>query len=253
MSTVDNYRTIMSTFVLVHGAWHGAWCWHEVVPRLEAAGHAVHTPDLPAHGIDETPVEEATLDAYVDRVAGTLDAVDDEAGPVILVGHSMGGAVVSLVAERHPEAVDRLVYLTAFLLGDGQTLLDVAQNDAEAVVIPNLEVDEERGASMVAEEVLVEAFYADCSEAHVALARRLLRPEPLSVFETPVEVSDDRFGSVPLTYVECTADNAISPTAQAEMRETWPPDEHVSLETSHSAFFAAPDDLTEVLVSVPEA
>jgi hypothetical protein len=58
---------------------------------------------------------------------------------------------------------------------------------------------------------------------------------------------------VPLTYVECTADNAISPTAQAEMRETWPPDEHVRLETSHSAFFAAPDDLTEALVAVPEA
>ena len=75
----------MSTFVLVHGAWHGAWCWEKVVPLLEGAGHEVVTLDLPGHGEDGTPALEVTMESYTDRVVGALDARSE---PVVLVGHS---------------------------------------------------------------------------------------------------------------------------------------------------------------------
>lgn len=74
----------MTTFVLIHGAWHGGWCWDKVVPLLEQAGHVAVAPDLPSHGADRTPVAEVTLDAYVARVCEILDAQPE---PVVLLGH----------------------------------------------------------------------------------------------------------------------------------------------------------------------
>lgn len=89
----------MSTYVLVHGAWHGAWCWKYVIPILENEGHNVIALDLPGHGEDKTPIPEITFDAYAKRVCKILD---EQSEPVVLVGHSMGGAVISQVAEYLP-------------------------------------------------------------------------------------------------------------------------------------------------------
>ena len=99
----------MSTFVLIHGAWHGAWCWYKVTPLLQSRGHRVHTPDLPALGIDRTPLPSSSLQCYTDRVCKTLNACDE---PVYLVGHSMGGLVISHAAEAMPQKVKMLVYLS---------------------------------------------------------------------------------------------------------------------------------------------
>src|SRR5690242_8929821 len=98
----------MSRFVLVHGAWHGAWCWDKVVPLLEIKGHSAHAIDLPGHGRDLTPTAEVTLERYVERVCQALVA---EPEPAVLVGHSMSGMVITQAAERCPEHIQMLVYL----------------------------------------------------------------------------------------------------------------------------------------------
>ena len=92
----------MSTFVLVHGAFHGAWCWYKVVAALEARGHRAIAPDLPGHGLDRTPMEKCNLGLYVSTVVA---AIETEKEPVVLVGHSLGGLTVTQVAERVPERV----------------------------------------------------------------------------------------------------------------------------------------------------
>ena len=92
----------MSTFVLVHGAWHGGWCWHKIVARLEADGHTVVAPDMPGHGTDRTPIETVTMVDIVGRIHETIDAANE---PVILVGHSYGGAMITQTAEQR---VDRI-------------------------------------------------------------------------------------------------------------------------------------------------
>lgn len=78
----------MAVYVLVHGAWHGSWCWDKVVSGLEAAGHTAHALDLPGHGGDATPLGEISLDSYVEHVGAILTALPE---PAILVGHSLGG------------------------------------------------------------------------------------------------------------------------------------------------------------------
>lgn len=87
----------MSTFVLVHGSWHAAWCWYKIVPRLERAGHRAIAIDLPGHGLDQTPLTDVTMDSYVDAIGG---AVDEAGEPVVLVAHSRGG-IVFLRRRRH--------------------------------------------------------------------------------------------------------------------------------------------------------
>jgi len=106
----------MATYVLIHGAFGGAWSWDDIREPLRAGGHQVVAPDLPSQGEDRTALGEITLDAYVGRV---LEVVDAQREPVILVGHSLGGISISRAAEHRPARIRCLVYVAAFLLPDG--------------------------------------------------------------------------------------------------------------------------------------
>lgn len=229
----------MSTFVLVHGAWHGGWCWEKVVPLLEEAGHEVVVVDLPGHGDNHVLVPEVTLAAYGDHVAGVLDKQTE---PVVLVGHSMGGLAVSEAAERRPEKISLLVYLTAFLLPNGGTLMEMAQTDEEAIVFQNADVDEENGVVTLREDGVKEVAYGDCSEEDMEWAKKRLIPQPLAPFVTPVGVSE-AFGRVRRTYIECLQDRAIGPATQKRMYTELPCEKVVSMQTSHSPFLSAPEEL----------
>jgi pimeloyl-ACP methyl ester carboxylesterase len=230
----------MSTFVLVHGSFHGGWCWEHVVPRLTAAGHRVWAPDLPGRGGD--PAQ--TLDAYAERIADTVAAQRE---PVVLVGHSMGGVVVTTVAEKVPDKLARLVYVCAFLPRSGQSLLELAKTDGESQLLRHLVIDEARGLHHVRREGAREAFYHDCSDGDATRAIERLGAEPLAVVATPVVTTPGRFGRVPRTYVECTDDRAVGPSLQRRMHAAQPC-RVVPLASSHSPFYSQPEALTRILV-----
>ncbi|WP_439815619.1 alpha/beta fold hydrolase [Zavarzinia sp. CC-PAN008] len=236
----------MATFVLVHGAWHGGWCWYKVVPLLEALGHRVLAPDLPGHGI-KGQATRPTLAEYRDSI---VRLVEGEAEPVVLVGHSMGGIVISAVAEAVPDRIARLVYLCAFLVPAGQTLMEAAAGDAENLLPGHILPTEDGTAVQVAYEILKPAFYADCPDADIALARLLLVPQSAEPVNVPMAVTPDRFGRVPRAYVECTADKAIGITKQRSLHAALPCDRVVTLDTSHSPFFSAPDRLAHELAGL---
>lgn len=237
----------MSTFLLVHGAWHGAWCWYKVIPLLEQHGHTVIAPDLPSHGRDRTDPSRVTLSSYTDCIAAILDARSE---PVILVGHSMGGIVITQTAEYRPEKIKTLAYVTGFLLKNGQTLLDIAQADATAQVLPNLEFSPDQKLGSVRPTALRNVFYNDCSEEDFALARAALVPQPLAPFATPMATTPERFGRVARVYLECLRDNAISPSAQKTMYAASPCNRIIPLDRSHSPFLSAPVELATHLLSL---
>src|ERR1700691_6029337 len=124
----------MSTYLLIHGAWHGGWCWRSVAPLLEAAGHTVLAPDLPGHGDDITPTAAVTLKSYTDRICEIAGA---QAKPVILLGHSMGGVAITQAAENCPDKIGALVYMCAFLPRNGDSLMTWASQDRESMVNPS--------------------------------------------------------------------------------------------------------------------
>lgn len=239
----------MARFVLVHGAWHGAWAWEKVVPLLEGKGHEVEVFDLPGHGDDGTPVAEVSLQAYADRVVEALDAGEE---PAILVGHSMGGLPITHAAGERPEKVAKLVYLTAFLLEEGQTLLDVAGPDTEALVIPNLEFSDDQSSAVVKAEVLDEAFYGDCPKGDAERAKERLAPQAGAPFATPVS-RPEGFDAIPKAFIECTEDRAITIQTQRKMQSTTENVEVMTMETSHSPFISQPEELANHLDGVVAA
>lgn len=237
----------MSIFVLVHGSWHGGWCWYKVVPRLERAGHRVFAPDLPSLGMDKTPVSEVSLDKWTASICAIVDAQPE---PVVLVGHSRGGIIISEVAESRPERIRALVYLCAFLLRDGESVLQVVQEDGSSMVLPNLLVSTDQSYSTVRQDAVKEIFYGACSDEDVALAKLLLGPEAMGPAGVPMRIREQNFGRVPRVYIECLRDKAIPPALQKRMYTALPCRKVISMDTDHSPFFSAPEELVAHLTSV---
>ncbi len=237
----------MARFVLVHGAWHGSWCWEKVAPLLEAEGHTVDAVDLPGRGGNPAPVGEMTLETFARYVA---DRVEAAGGPVVLVGHSMGGMSITQAAELVPDRIETLVYVTAFLPNDGQSLLQLADGDPEALVHPNLIVDEAAGTCTVAEQARRETFYGECSAADAAEAAARLVPESLPAMEAPVRITEERAGSIRRVYVECVSDRAITIGKQRELWAARPCERVLTLDADHSPFLSTPQELAAQLLSV---
>jgi len=232
------------TFVLIAGAWHGAWCWQKIVPLLEAQGHRVRTPDLPATGADISDPAKVTLESWARFV---VDLIAAEAEPVILVGHSRGGAVISRVAEILPGRIRRLVYLAGYLLPAGGTVAEAARGDQESLVPPNM-IPAEGGVTCdLRESVIRDALFGLCSESDYELAVTLMRPEPLKPLVTPLRVTDERFGRVPRTYIECSQDRTITLGAQRRMQAVLPCDPVLTLASDHSPFLSQATALAQML------
>ena len=242
MNTADKY-----CFVLVHGAWHGAWCWEKVVPLLRAAGHEVHTIDLPGLGEDQTPIVDVSLGAYVSAVTGLINTI---ARQVVLVGHSMGGMVITQVAEGVPEKIATLVYLTAFSPRHGETLLQYALEDTDSYVSQYKQVNEAEGFFTVAADKLQACFYGMCSSEDAENAIKRLRPQALAPVVTPLSLSDNNYGSVRRCYIECNEDKAISPGMQQRLRDNAPVSKSVVLKADHSPFYSCPAPLVDALISL---
>ena len=240
----------MSTFVLIHGAWHGGWAWDKVAGSLRGQGHTVHAPDLPGHGKDHTPVQQVTLQKYAQRV---VEVLEECAEPVILVGHSMGGIVVSRAAEQRPDKVRWLVYLCAFLVQDGQTLLQWAEPDADALILRNLVFSANKLSATIKPEVLKQALYADCSAEDYKRAISLLVPQAAAPLGTPLHLTKANYGRIPLFYVECLQDRAISISVQRKMYKAAGCEHVFSLDCSHSPFLSAPGEVVDCLLAATQS
>jgi pimeloyl-ACP methyl ester carboxylesterase len=234
------------TYVLVHGAWMGAWAWDTVADELRATGAEVAVVELPAHGQDATPVAELGMNTYVDRVVETLDAQDR---PVILVGHSMGGMVIAQAAEARPERIRTLVFASAYLPQNGQSLLDLAYQDADAITGHHL-VYHEDGTVGIEAEALDDVFCHDCEPDTLSELEQHYRAEPGIPLGQPVTLTEERFGSVPRVYIETTADQAVSVGLQRQMVAATPVDRVISLATSHSPMLADPVAFVSALLSL---
>lgn len=240
----------MAHFVLVHGAWQGGWCWEKLAPLLEAAGHSVDAPDLPGMGADATPFASDVLAQWADFIAQRVRRAAQGGERVILVGHSRGGTVASLVAERAGEHIARSVYLAAYLLTDGRSINDVVKADLSAGPGEILHVDRESGLCTVKPGMAREAFYHLCDADEAAKAEARMGAEPTRSFLIPLTLSEARYGSVPRAYILAAQDRAISPAAQRKMAQAGGCAPILTLESDHMPFLSTPEKLAEALLGL---
>lgn len=235
----------MAIFILIHGGAHGGWCWERLVPLLAGQGHTVLAPDLPGAGNDKTPLRDVTLLHRADFVANLINV---QPGPVILVGHSLSGLVISAAAEQVPDRIAALVYVTAFLLKDGETMVEsVSRAPGED---PELIVSEDGKVNRIPEHIIRAMFYNTSPAEWVERVLPRLREESLTIIATPLQVTPERFGRVPRYYIEALRDRAITPTLQRLMQKDLPCREVFALDTDHSPFYSDPEKLSEILITI---
>lgn len=243
-------------FILVHGGLHGAWCWENVVAELRGRGYQVAAPDLPGHG--ERRAETATLDGYVDTVVQLVKPGD------VLVGTSMGGAIISLAADAIPDTAGHLVYLSAPVPIEGKTITDAVSGDSDprtngspsgamssGSAVPGTAYD---GTAFWFTDVatLGSMLYNDCSPEVQQWAFEHIQPQLSAPLLTPLHLTSFWTAKIPRTYIACLNDqtparydveNRVRRLGIKVARPFW---------ASHSPFASRPAELAGLLIDVVE-
>jgi pimeloyl-ACP methyl ester carboxylesterase len=239
----------MARFVLVHGAFSGAWIWGPLQERLKAAGHTAVAFDLPGSGDDRTPSKDVTLDSCAARACEVLGAAADRA---ILVGHSMGGVIITQAAARCPQRVAALVYVSAFMPQNGQNLLDLTHlpEGTGDQVQANLVVNEAAAEATMPAEASRDAIYACCTDEVAAWAIAHQRPQPLAPFVTPVSIPPGALHGIKKFYVTSARDRAVPPPLQRRMIAENECAGVFELDADHTPQLSRTDDLAKALLQI---
>ena len=240
-------QTYSTTFVLAHGAWHGAWCWDKLVPILRAGGAKVVTVDYPGHGEDHSTLAYQSTGTYVAKV---IEAIDREPGKVILVGHSMGGSIISNVAENRPQKIQSLVYLAAALLKDGQNFNDINTTPVDFYSSEGFTILRADRKSVTVKPSAVPMFYNGCSAKDMEFATAHLGGEAIAALEGRVHITAKNYDTVPRFYIKTLQDLAIAPALQDKMLAAMPVRQVYSLHTGHSPFLSDPEELASILFAI---
>jgi len=238
----------MATFVLVHGAWFGSWCWQKIIPFLKAAGHEVYAPTLT--GLAERASElspEIGLDTHIQDIVGLL--LEKDLHGVILVGHSYGGIVITGVVDQVPERIAHLVYLDTFVPRNGESMADISP-----LVIRLLRQQAQTHGD--GWKINPRGTYGVTREPDRSCVLRSVTAQPLKTFEQPLHLNNPAIVSTkPRTHITCTGSGFFySFMQQLVGRRALPPTEAGwrlrQLPTGHCAMITMPRELADLLLEV---
>jgi pimeloyl-ACP methyl ester carboxylesterase len=232
----------MSTYVLVHGAWHGSWCWKRVRKALQSAGHEVFTPTLTGVG-ERSHLNSAdvNLSTHIADVANLIRW--EELSDVILCGHSYGGCVISGAADRVPESIRALVYLDAFVLEDGEALIDLLPPEQ---VVGMRQGAQAAGDGWKVNPIPAEAF--NVNQADCAWVNRQCTPQALAAFEERIKLTGGLNGIKDVTHILATGYVDGSPFPACHERAKKKGWKTRKMPSGHDVMLDLPEDLTAFLL-----
>jgi pimeloyl-ACP methyl ester carboxylesterase len=242
----------VATFVLVHGAWHGGWCWNRVLPLLETAGHRAFGPSLTGLGDRADRLSpEVGLSTHIHDIAELIQ--EQRLGQVILVGHSYASLVITGVADRVPDQVGHLVYLDTFVPRAGEAMATIAP----LVVALLRKQARDRGSGLVIDPPQGET-YGVTEASDLKWVQAMVTPQPLKTFEEPLRLSDPEIVSrFPRTHICCSGGGRlfsfirrlISPRALPPKEPGW---RLRNVPTGHDAMITLPRELAGLLLEVAD-
>lgn len=219
-------------FLLIHGAWHGGWCWDGVIAELEKAGHKAIAVTLPGHHPNDDRSQIQFSD-YVNKITAVLE---EQSRPVIIVGHSSAGFMLQAAAPKVPDKVEQLIFLNAFILPNGKSQFDLVPPEVSEGMIAAANASLDNCVPIMEEfirNVLMEGEPVDLQNA---LISRLV-PQPIALFTTPVDTQNFDNLSVPKSVVFCKKDISLPPDAYLEMAKSLGKYKLVELDGGHEALF----------------
>lgn len=239
------------TFLLVHGAWHGGWCWRDVRAQLEAQGHRVFTPTLT--GLAERAhllSADIGLDTHITDITSLIDYYD--LTDIVLVGHSYGGMVITGVADAMKDRISNIVYLDAALPKNGETMISQGPKRSPEI----LEQTRKALAGLAPDGVGMTAFPPDIlgiPKDHPGYdwVAQKLTPHPLKTWLDPIQLNNGGSLGLKRSYIHCTAPalpNSSFPyhAAQVQADPSWT---YHALATGHDAMVTAPDAIVRILTA----
>jgi pimeloyl-ACP methyl ester carboxylesterase len=225
------------TCVLVHGAWHGPWCWERVLPQLQDAGFATVAAEL-SH-------ELTSFAGLCERLSAYLETIE---GPVVLVGHSRGAALIDEVAKHSSCQIAGLIYLSGVLLAPRQSVLRVLRAEGSSPLLQHAQLEAQRQYWTVTEDLRASLFYNACSTATIEMALPRWVPEPTDFLLSAARASTSQFDRMPKVYVECHQDRVLPLSLQRVMQSSRLGMQRRILDgADHAAFFSAPAALASIL------
>jgi len=232
----------MATYVLVHGAWHGSWCWKRVRKALQAAGHEVFTPTLTGVGERSHLISPGVnLSTHVADVVNLIRW--EELSDVILCGHSYGGCVISGAADRIPDRIRALVYLDAFVLEDGECLFDLVSPEQ---VQGMREQAQSAGEGWKAAPIPAEVFQVNPHDS--AWVNTQCTPQPLATFEERIQLTG-ALGRIPdVTHILATGFREGSPFPACHERAKAKGWKTRAIACGHDVMLDLPEELTALLL-----
>ncbi|MBV1910295.1 MAG: alpha/beta fold hydrolase [Kangiellaceae bacterium] len=239
----------MKHYILVHGAWGAAWEFNKVAQLLKDEGNIVIALDLPGHGENKADISDVTMDSYVQTVVDAISSIDDK---VVLIGHSLAGAIISQVAELVPEKIDRLIYVAAMLLKNGDSPLEVMQHDPHGELLPNTIFSEDGSYATLTQETVRNILLNDVkNEAYLErIIPKFLFKQATEPFMAKAQLSDEKFGGVIKYYIKASIDKVISPSAQDKMLTNWQVTKVFTLESGHFPLTSIPEELVETIIKI---
>lgn len=189
-----------------------------------------------------------TMDAYVKRITGLLE---NQTEKVILAGHSMSGAVIAQAGERRPQKIEKLVYICAFLLPNGKSVLQVMEEDEGGEFGARLTFNEDQSGAKLDDATFRATFYNEASEEMIQWAKpQLLEYQPTAPLGTPIRITQENFGRLPRVYIKCMRDKVLSPRMQQKLIDDQPCEKVFEIEADHAPFVSKPDELSDILLKL---
>ncbi|MDR0264988.1 MAG: alpha/beta hydrolase [Sphingobacterium sp.] len=244
LSSKAQHHDRRPTYVLVHGAWHGGWCWQDVAQRLTDAHYKVYAPTLTGLGERKHLIEPSIdIDTHIQDIVNLIEMEDLH--DVYLVGHSYAGAVIAGVADRMPSRLHKLIFLDAMIVEDGQSPISLQPKAVQELQVKNIQRKENFAPFDV-------ALFGVTAPSMVSWVKERLSPQPFGTFAQPLHLKNQYGNGLPMVYIACTDPQLpimkeMSQKVRADKKLSW---KYLEIATGHDAMLTEPKKLADMLTEL---